>query len=281
MMRYALCFGLATALLGANAAAASKQVEALLYDTHQKVTNLSRSLDGTVKRLDETTTSLMERVNESENQTRQLRSMVEENQMKLDALQQQLGELTATVYRQFNLTTSGSGYSPAAPAASGQSVVIQPPAPAAETFDEDMSAESVSAAPPVAGGSSAAAHAAYQEAQKAWLGQDYDGALRQFSDFLARYPGSDLAGNAQYWQGRCFLRLERYEEAIASLDKVRANHPENDSKVSQAMQSQAVALSRLGRNDEAVRLLQEVIDKYPNTVVAQQAQSDLAKLRGN
>jgi TolA-binding protein len=47
------------------------------------------------------------------------------------------------------------------------------------------------------------------------------------------------------------------------------------------MQSQAVALSRLGRNDEAEKLLKEVVTKYPTTSAARQAESDLAKLRGN
>jgi TolA-binding protein len=62
---------------------------------------------------------------------------------------------------------------------------------------------------------------------------------------------------------------------------VRTKYPENDSKVSQAMQSQAVALSRLGRNEEAEKLLEEVVKKYPTTTAARQAESDLAKLRGN
>jgi tol-pal system protein YbgF len=269
-----------------DGAAVSNQVETLLYDTHQKVTNLNNSLDGAVKKLNDTTTELLERVNESENQTRQLRSMMEENQVKLDNLEQQLGQLTATVYQQFNLT-SGTGYSPASPAtAPGTSVVIEPPANSdsmdtvesvevVETVEQDSTPVTVGGAAP------AAAHTAYQEAQKAWLAQDYNGALAKFSDFLVRYPSTDLSGNAQYWQGRCYLKLEQYDAAIASLEKVRLNYADNDSKVSQAMQSQAVALSRLGRNDEAERLLEEVIAKYPGTVVARQAQSDLDKLRGN
>ena len=287
MMRKACCLGLMAVFgMALDGAAVSNQVETLLYDTHQKVTNLNNSLDGAVKKLNDTTTELLERVNESENQTRQLRSMMEENQVKLDNLEQQLGQLTATVYQQFNLT-SGTGYSPATSAtAPGTSVVIEPPS-SPDSMDTVESVEAVEAVeqdstPVTVGGAApAAAHTAYQEAQKAWLAQDFTGALSKFSDFLVRYPSTDLSGNAQYWQGRCYLKLEQYNEAIASLEKVRINYPDNDSKVSQAMQSQAVALSRLGRNDEAARLLEEVIRKYPGTVVARQAQSDLDKLRGN
>lgn len=278
MMRKAYYLGVLVVLGAAtDGAAVSNQVETLMYDTHQKVTSLSNSLDGAVQNLNATTSELMERVNESENQTRQLRTMVEENQVKLDGLEQQLGELTATIYQQFNLTTSGTGYTPARPG----TIVIEPPADSEEVVDDvdtitPATSEAVTTAP-----APAAAHAAYQEAQKAWLAQDYSNALGMFTDYLVRYPGTEYAGNAQYWQGRCFLRLERYEEAVSALEKVRLNYPDNDSKVSQAMQSQAVALSRLGRNDEAERLLEEVIRRYPGTVVAQQAQSDLDKLRGN
>lgn len=277
MMRKACCMGLLVTVGAAMPAAASKQVESLLYDTHQKVTNLDKSLDGAVRRLDDTTTELLERVNESETRTRELRGLVEQNQGKLDTLEQQLGELTATIYREFNLTTSRGGYTPAPRSDSqrGSSVAIEPPA------RDDLEELEASTAEPSQAPAPEAAHTAYQEAQKAWLSEDYSTALDLFSDFLVRYPNTELAGNAQYWQGRCYLRLERYNEAVDSLERVRLNYPENDSKVSQAMQSQAVALSRLGRNDEARRLLEEVIREYPGTVSARQAESDLAKLRGN
>ena len=101
-----------TMAMALNAAAASNQVETLLYDTHRKVTNLNNNLDGAIKKLNDTTTDLVSRVDSSEEQTKRLRSMVEENQVKLDTLEKQLGELTATIYHQFNLTTTGTGFSP-------------------------------------------------------------------------------------------------------------------------------------------------------------------------
>lgn len=278
MGRNAWCAGvLAIASVALDVSAASNQVETLLYDTHRKVTNLNNSLDGTIKKLNQTTSDLVSRVDASEEQTRKLRSMVEENQVKLDSLGDQLGELTATIYQQFNLTTSGSGFSPvSAPTSTGtDSIAIEPPASVQP--DEDVADTPI--ATPVVGGDDSAA--VYRKAQEVWLNDDYDGALALFSDFLARYPGTELAGNAQYWQGRCYLRLEQYNEAVGAFDKVRSGYPDNHSKVSQAMQSQAVALSRLGRNDEAEALLREVIAKYPTSSAARQAEADLAKLSGN
>ena len=56
---------------------------------------------------------------------------------------------------------------------------------------------------------------------------------------------------------------------------------DNHAKIPGAMQSQAIALSRLGRNDEAAAILRDVIAKYPTSAAARQAESDLAKLTGN
>lgn len=276
MVRKACYLGLLAALgMSLDAAAVSDQVETLLYDTHQKVTNLNKNLDGAIQKLNETTTELVSRVSESENQTKQLRSLVEENQVKLDNLEQQLSQLTATIYQQFNLTTAGAGYAPPTPGGMpSNTVAIQPPSTVEVTEEPERTSPSIDPA-------TTAAHTVYQQAQKTWLAEDYPGALREFTDFLARYPSSDLAGNAQYWQGRCLLKLDKNDEAVSAFEKVRANFPSNDEKVSQAMQSEAVALSRLGRNSEAERLLEEVIRAYPGTIVARQAESDLAKLRGN
>ena len=281
MVRIA-CSLVVLAVLGACLeAGAESQVETLLYDTHRKVTNLNDNLDGAIKKLNETTTQLVSRVDETEVQTRQLRSMMEENQVKLDVLEKQLGELTTTIYRQFNLTAGGK-LNPAAGAPTDSVAIVPPAAPGEAGMPLETAAEPAPESPagsPSSG--SGAAHSVYQQAQKVWLSDDYTGALQQFTDFLARYPDTDLAGNAQYWQGRCYLKLDRYEEAVSAFQNVRTKYPENDSKVSQAMQSQAVALSRLGRNDEAKKLLQEVVQKYPTTSAARQAESDLKKLEGN
>jgi len=280
MVRTTCSLGVLVVLGACLDAGAASQVETLLYDTHRKVTNLNDNLDGAIKKLNETTTQLVSRVDETEVQTRQLRSMMEENQVKLDVLEKQLGELTTTIYRQFNLTAGGKATTLPGDTSSDSVAIVPPAAPGEASTPLETSVEpapETSASSP----SSGAAHAVYQQAQKVWLSDDYAGALQLFSDYLARYPDTELAGNAQYWQGRCYLKLDRHEEAVAAFQNVRTKYPENDSKVSQAMQSQAVALSRLGRNDEAERLLEEVVQKYPTTSAARQAESDLAKLRGN
>ncbi len=278
MVRTMCSLGVLVVLGSCLEAGAANQVETLLYDTHRKVTNLNDNLDGAIIKLNETTTQLVSRVDETEVQTRQLRSMMEENQVKLDVLEKQLGELTTTIYRQFNLTAGGKAAEAQMPS---DTVAIVPPTAAGDPGAALGTAAEPAPEAPATAANSGAALAAYQQAQKVWLSNDYEGALQQFSEFLDRYPNTEQAGNAQYWQGRCYLKLERYDDAVSAFQNVRTKYPENDSKVSQAMQSQAVALSRLGRNDEAEKLLEEVVKKYPTTTAARQAETDLAKLRGN
>ena len=281
MGRNAWCAG-ALAILGfvLDVGAASNQVETLLYDTHRKVTNLNKNLDGAIKKLNQTTSELVGRVESSEEQTRRLRSMVEENQVKLDSVEQQLGELTATIYQQFNLTTSSSGYSPVTTSTdtSTDTIAIEPPSRESSTSGSNsapVTPANVVIEDP------AAIDTEYRKAQLLWQNADYGNALPLFTNYVARYPNSVWASSAQYWEGRCHLSLENYQQAIDAFEKVRTNYPDNESKVSKAMQSGAVAHSRLGRNDVAEALLREVIEKYPSSSAARQAESDLEKLSGN
>jgi TolA-binding protein len=60
---------------------------------------------------------------------------------------------------------------------------------------------------------------------------------------------------------------------------VRSKFP-NSTKVPFAMHNQAVAHSRLGQTEEAIRLMQAVVDQFPMSPVAEQAKSDLKRLKG-
>ena len=42
----------------------------------------------------------------------------------------------------------------------------------------------------------------------------------------------------------------------------------------------AVAYNKLGRNEDAAKLLQKVIDKYPISPAADQARQDLKQIKG-
>jgi len=104
--------------------------------------------------------------------------------------------------------------------------------------------------------------------------RDFDQAEQALSGFLHRYPESQYAANAQYWLGEVYLVKGQAEPARAAFAKVVKNWPKH-AKVPDALYKQADAAQRLSQNDEAFRLLHEVIEKYPNSSAAKLAQRDL------
>ena len=277
----------ALAVAGCATPGASKdQVTSTIFSTHSSVKKLEDSLGKSVEQLNTTAADLTARVDESDRQTRLLRSLAEENQVKLDQLQAKLDQLTATLYRYLNLTPSTSmsgGYpspsshsvtvgappAPRAPAPGGEARPIEPLEPgAAPGAQLEVAPGPLS---PVA---------AYQEAQKSFINQDYEASLAQYREYSRRYPDTDYAGNAQFWQGECYYRLEKYEEAIQEFDKLRANFP-TSSKVPIAINNQAAAHLRLGQTTRAVELLQELVENYPMAPAAARAKTKLQELGGD
>jgi len=102
----------------------------------------------------------------------------------------------------------------------------------------------------------------------------FDQAEQALSGFLHRYPESQYAANAQYWLGEVYLVKGQAEPARAAFEKVVGNWPKH-AKVPDALYKQADATQRLSQNEQARRLLREVIEKYPNSSAAKLAQRDL------
>lgn len=301
------------AVVVSGCATGGSQTQATITDIHRRVTNLDKEMDTTITKLNETTAELSARVEQTDQETRSLRSMTEENQVRLESIERSLNELKTQAYRVWNLTSAPGGALPVPSQVPGGAQVeiigpewsnppsepsmtsmaappIQPPpAPPAmtPTIAAPPAATPVPVTPapapqpvPVAPAPSAGdPQVAYQNAQRSFANEDYEAALRSFDDFLRQYSDSDLRANAQFWKAKCCLNLNRYQEAIGEFERLRTEYP-GSTKVPFAMHNQAVAHSRLGQTDQAVRLLEEVISNYPTTPAADQARLDLKKLRG-
>ena len=123
--------GLLAVLLGAGCAStgtSGSQIQATIVDTHKRVVQMDKSLDDSITRLNQTTAELNARVDRSDQQMRQVESLSEENQVRLDAIERRLAQFQDAAYREWGLTAPG-GASPArVPATSTPTVVIEPPA---------------------------------------------------------------------------------------------------------------------------------------------------------
>jgi tol-pal system protein YbgF len=106
---------------------------------------------------------------------------------------------------------------------------------------------------------------------------DLEGAQRGFTDFLSRYPTSDLAPNAQYWLGECYYGKRDYRRAIEAFDLVKHVYPRSE-KVPAALLKQSLAYIEVNERKRATVLLQEILESYPKSPEAGRAEAKLAQL---
>ena len=107
---------------------------------------------------------------------------------------------------------------------------------------------------------------------------DYSRAAQSFRKFLATYPNSPLAGNAQYWIGESNYLVRNYTMALEEFQKVTREHP-NSRKVPDAMLKTAYSYYELKDYKKARQILTEITFRYPNTQVALSAKSRLALMK--
>jgi len=245
-------------------------METVVTDMHERVVGLDRDLDGSITELNEKTAALIARVDENERQVRLLRSMMEENQHKIDNLLRMLYELKVALYRHWGLdpgpavTTPprASGIRiepPSRPTSSGSRVVVEPPPSAA-------------AAPSIGDAE------AYAEAKKYYDADSFGEAKAAFSSFLTEFSRSEHRHKAVFWLGKCHLEQSEYTEAIRAFETLRSQYPDS-SYMAYALHNQAVAHFRRGEKETAVALMEEVVANYPTSTAADQARRDLKQLQ--
>lgn len=270
------------------------QTKTTIYDMHRRVVKLDKDLGESINQLNATSATLNQRVDDMDGQTRELRSLLEENQRKLDEIK---GDMTR-LFRAMNLSQGAISHDPLRNIQPG-SVVIEPPsqtpgaAPAPGALPTPSAQNELLDSAPVPTGVGAAAPAAvpaapaavgdpnvlYNQAQNSYSSGDYKTAMQRFDEFLGQFPSSENAHNALFWKAKCQLNLGSFADSVQSFEGVRSRFP-NSTKVPFAMHNQAVAHSRLGQTEEAVRLMQAVVDQFPMSPVAEQAKSDLKRLKG-
>jgi len=295
---------------GCSSMGGGKQLQNAVYDTHRRVSNLDKSLEGSVTKLSENAADLVARVDATDQQLKSLQSTVEENTMKLNGLEKKLDSLRSSLFNYFKLSQSPAPATSPTPGASEigtdtvQDVRVVPPA-GQRTRPEQ---ESAPAAPPAEAPSNLDAPSAplteskpathkvapvtetappspgnlegdYQQAQKSYASENYNASLEQFTAYLKRYPNSENAPNAQFYKARSLQNTEQYDVAVREFEKLRANYA-TSVRVPYAMLYEAICYNKQGQSDRAAQLMQEVVKNYPMTPAADQAKSELKKVQG-
>ncbi|MBN1276372.1 MAG: tol-pal system protein YbgF [Deltaproteobacteria bacterium] len=106
----------------------------------------------------------------------------------------------------------------------------------------------------------------------------YEKAIDGFSDFLKKYPNSDLADNAQFWIGECYMALKQFEQAILAYQEVIKKYPKGN-KVPNALLRQALAFGEINDKISSQLLLKKVIKDFPNSSEAKIAEAKLKTIK--
>jgi len=181
---------------------------------------------------------------------RTLRGQVDQLQNSIDAMRKQQRDLYADLDRRV-----GGGGGAAPPAAPG------PVAPSAAPSSAAASAE----------------QAAYVQAFEALKSSNYAASIAGFKLYLASYPTSDLADNAQYWLGEAYYVTRDYDNAEVAFRAVGERWP-NSRKAPDALVKLGFTQFELKHFSQARATLTLVTQRYPDTEAARLAGDRLKRL---
>ena len=117
----------------------------------------------------------------------------------------------------------------------------------------------------------------YASARRDFDTGKYDLARQEFSDYLKYYADTDLAGNAEFYEGEISFAQGHYQDAVAAYDRVLLDYPKS-FKLAPARLKKAFALLEMGQQAAAIRELREVERRNPGTDEARRAAAKLHEL---
>ncbi|HEX7116711.1 MAG TPA: tol-pal system protein YbgF [Steroidobacter sp.] len=217
----------------------------------QKLTEL----DGRLLRIErvlanQSLLNLSQRIEGTQAEMRELRGQVEELQHALEKAQEQQREMYSDVDRRLSALEGGAG------GASGN--LGGPPANGLPIPQGDDRAN-------------------YQAAFDLLKDGKYQEAINAFTQFLATFPMSALADNAQYWLGEAHYVTKRYQDALRDFRTVLEKYPDS-RKTPDALLKIGYCNYELKNYSEARAALNQVVQRFGDTTAARLASQRLAKM---
>lgn len=214
---------------------------------------------------------MLRRLEELQLEVQTLRAQVEELGHSLEGMQSRQRDIYLDVDRRIQqMENRGGAGSSSTIAADGAS------AGADQTPGADFAtgAGMAGAAPPA---DAASARAAYEQAFGALREGRYEQAISGFERFVADYPQSEYAGNAQYWLGEANYVTRRFDRAIQEFNKLITSYPDS-AKVPDAHLKIGFTYYEMGKWAEARRALTEVQSRHSTSAAARLAAERLSRM---
>ena len=221
-------------------------VQIKLNDLDARLTRIERIVTN------QSLVELAQHVDQLQAEARQLRGRIDQLENGSEAMRKQQRDLYSDLDKRLGAGAAGGGAQP--PAGPGQ----PGPGPA-----------------PAAG--SSVEQAVYNQAFDALKANSFSTAITGFKDFLATYPASPLAENAQYWLGETYYVTRDYENAGSAFRTVLAKWPDS-RKAPDALLKLGYTQLEQKRYGDARKTLTEVTQKFPSSDAAKLATDRLAHL---
>jgi tol-pal system protein YbgF len=261
------------AVVSLAACSSSSEDMALL---HREITDVQRSVDTLqTEVIDQSDLRAMKKsMQDLTNQN--LRSNADLAQ-RVVALQEQIEALHASL----ELTTrrlQQISQELAAAQGMGTAGAVLPPVSAASTGDGGAgTAGAFAAGAAVSSRGTAGPEELYRSAYEDYMRGNYDLARDGFSDYLRRWPNTELSDNAQYWIGECYDAQDQPQEALDAFSKVLEDYPTSD-KAAAAQLKKGLIYLKMGDQGQGVVNLQYVVYEHPGTREADLAREQLKSL---
>jgi len=163
-----------------------------------------------------------------------------------------------------------------APAASGENKIIEEEFEGDES-DETAENENADRGVTVADSTHAGMHN-YFQGLRLFESQDYEGALKEFRQFLSENPTHIYADRAEYFIAESHYRTQDYGLAVVATNRLESKHPFS-FRLPEALLRRALAYESLGQPDDAQTVLREILKRYPGEAVAGEASRKLASIK--
>jgi tol-pal system protein YbgF len=229
-----------------------------------KIREVNDALDGLQKAARRTGADLSVQLDQQDKEVARLRGVVEEFQVKKDALVQSVQtvqQLTTDLQTRLaalekKVADDEGAMKTAATAAQAAIAAQKKEAAELPTGKEDF----------------------YKLAKKKYDDEDFVSARDLFTQFIAKWKNEPLACQAQFWLAETDFHDKDFRKAGLEFQKVVDGCPKSE-KAPDAELKVAECFLELGLTDDAKSFLQNVIDTYPKTSAAKAAEKKLSELK--
>ena len=110
----------------------------------------------------------------------------------------------------------------------------------------------------------------YQEAFELLKEGNYETAMNSFISFIEVYEESEFIDDAKYWLAETYYAQRAYVKALEEFESIRIQFPDS-GKIPETILKSGFCYVELGDLEQAKKILNLVINQYPNTSVARLA----------